>query len=371
MRPIVAPTIEKHNLRFLTGPFSIAASMIDVRRLRVLREVAVTGTVSGAARALGYTPSAVSQQLAALARESGAELLRRRGRHVELTAEGRLLVEVAERVGAELEAAEAELAARAARPNGVVRLLAFATALQTLVPRAAAALARTAPGLQLEIDEADPDDALRLLVQERADVVVAHDYDLLERRSSARVHRRELLDDELRLVGAVAPAAAARQPRTATARQPRTATARQPPAAPARQPRTAPADRPPPSPPPSSRRRRDEPAPVALASLADRRWVLPDRGSACDRVVERACAAAGFAPAVVARSSDFAAIAALAEACDAVALVPRLALRGHGSDASGHPLEAPVGRQVFAAVRDGAQRRPLEARVLDALAAAA
>jgi DNA-binding transcriptional LysR family regulator len=328
--------------------------MIDVRRLRVLREVAVAGTVSGAARALGYTPSAVSQQLAALARESGAELLRRRGRHVELTAEGRLLVELAERVGAELEAAEAELAARAAQPGGVVRLLAFATALQTLVPRAVAQLARTAPGLQLEIDEADPDDALRLLVQERADVVVAHDYDLLERRRSARVHRRELFDDELRLVGAVEPG-------------------------------------------------RDA---VALASLADRRWVLPDRGSACDRVVERACAAAGFAPDVVARSSDFAAIVALADACDAVALVPRIALRGDapaigapapdapGSPASaargtpapdapgspalaaphthppapaGRPLTQPVGRQVFAAVRDGAQRRPLEARVLDAL----
>lgn len=291
--------------------------MIDVRRLRILREVAVAGTISGAARALGYTPSAVSQQLAALARESGAELLRRRGRHVELTAEGRLLVEVAERVGAELEAAEAELAARAARPGGVVRLLAFATALQTIVPRAAAALARSAPGLELEIDEADPDDALRLLVQERADVAIAHDYDLLERRSSARVHRRELLGDELRVVGT------------------------------------------------------GDAAPVALAALAGRRWVLPDRGSACDRVVERACAAAGFAPRVVARSSDFAAIAALADACDAVALVPRLALARRLPDGDGQPLQTPVRRRIFAAVRDGAQRRPLEAAVLDALAAAA
>ncbi|MBB4663085.1 LysR family transcriptional regulator [Conexibacter arvalis] len=319
--------------------------MIDVRRLRILREVAVAGTISGAARALGYTPSAVSQQLATLARESGAELLRRRGRHVELTAEGRLLVEVAERVGAELEAAEAELAARAARPGGVVRLLAFATALRTLVPRAATTLAASAPGLELEIDEADPDDALRLLVQERADVVIAHDYDLLERRRSARVHRRELLGDELRVVGAVDDAVS---PKRRAGRV--GATGGRAPAAPARR---APA------------------AAVDLAALADRRWVLPDRGSACDRVVERACAAAGFAPRVVARSSDFAAIAALAEACDAVALVPRLALEGQAEERAGRPLRAPVRRRLFAAVRDGAQRRPLESAVLDALADAA
>jgi DNA-binding transcriptional LysR family regulator len=329
--------------------------MIDVRRLRILREVAIAGTISGAASALGYTPSAVSQQLTTLARECGAQLLQRRGRHVELTAEGRMLVEVAERVGAELEAAEAELAVRAEQPGGVVRLLAFATALQTLVPHAAAALATTAPGLELEIDEADPDDALRLLVQERADVVVAHDYDLLERRRSARVHRRELLGDELLAVGTV-DVADAREgargpgaPDTPRAARDRVAAGADTPRG-ARGPASAP------------------PRPVALAALAERRWVAPDRGSACDRVVERACAAAGFAPRVVARSSDFAAITALADACDAVALVPRLALARRPDDRAGRPLEHPVRRRVFAAVRDGAQRRPLEAAVLDALA---
>ncbi|MDW5598705.1 LysR substrate-binding domain-containing protein [Conexibacter stalactiti] len=310
--------------------------MIDVRRLRILREVAVAGTVTAAARALGYTPSAVSQQLAALERETGSELLRRRGRGIELTAEGRLLVAVAERVGAELEAAEAELAVRAARPGGVVRLLAFATALQTLVPRAAAALAASAPELTLEIDEADPDDALRLLVQERADVVVAHDYDLLERRRHARVHRRELLADELRVVGAADAKRGAPDAKRGAAGA-----------------------------------KSGAPGALDLATLAERAWVLPDRGSACDRVVERACAAAGFAPRVVARSSDFAAIAALAEACGAVALVPRLSLERTAPTAAGaaaaRPLATPVRRLVFAAVRDGAQRRPLEAAVLDAL----
>ncbi|MDO8212099.1 LysR family transcriptional regulator [Conexibacter sp. CPCC 206217] len=335
--------------------------MIDVRRLRILREVALAGTISGAARALGYTPSAVSQQLTALERESGSELLRRRGRGVELTAEGRLLVEVAERVGAELEAAEAELAARAAQPGGTVRLLAFATALQTLVPRAAAALARSTPGLVLEIDEADPDDALRLLVQQRADVVVAHDYDLLERRRHARIHRRELLADELRLVGALdrTPEARGAGLDPPAHEQIDRAAAFAPPA---HEPPTDHPDRPGPAP--------SAALPIPLATLADRPWVLPDRGSACDRVVERACAAAGFAPRVVARSADFAAIQALANACSAVALVPQLSLQQRHANTQARPLQTPVKRLVFAAVRDGAQRRPLEAAALAALAAA-
>lgn len=293
--------------------------MIDVRRLRILREVALSGSISGAARAIGYTPSAVSQQLAALERECGTAVLQRRGRGVELTAEGQLLVDLADRVGGELEAAEAELARRAAHPSGQVRLLAFATALRTFVPRASAALGASQPGLSLEIDEADPDDALRLLMQQQADVVVGHDYDLLERRSHARVHRRELLADELLVVGTDSAAA----------------------------------------------------SPVALDSLADRPWVFPDRGSACDRVVERACAAAGFAPRIVARSSDFTAIVALAQAGRAVALVPDLALDHRTLPAPARPLTTPVRRRIFAAVREGAQRRPLESAVLDALSAAA
>lgn len=287
--------------------------MIDVRRLRVLREVALTGSIAGAARALGYTPSAVSQQLSALARETGVELLVRRGRGVEPTAEGRLLIELAGRVGSELEAAEAQLAARARQVGGPLRLLAFATALRTIVPRAVPLLAERAPLVELQIDEADPDDALRQLVQREADLVVAHDYDLLERRDSADLHRRELLEDELLLVGGVSGT-------------------------------------------------------IALATLADRDWVLPDRGSACDRVVERACGAAGFVPRVVGRSADFGAVAALADAIGAVALVPELALEGV---APTHRLAQPVRRRIFAATRAGAERRPAIAAALDALVDAA
>src|SRR3954468_4568214 len=85
-------------------------AVLDVRRLRVLREVAARGSLTGAAEALSYTPSAVSQQIAALEREAGATLLERRPRGVLLTEAGSLLLVHAEAVFAELEAAEAALA---------------------------------------------------------------------------------------------------------------------------------------------------------------------------------------------------------------------------------------------------------------------
>src|SRR5919204_5694970 len=91
--------------------------MLDVRRLHMLRELAERGTIAATAEALGYTPPAVSQHLTALERQVGVALLERQGRRVALTPAARLLVGRTERVLAELEAAEAELAAE----NGELR----------------------------------------------------------------------------------------------------------------------------------------------------------------------------------------------------------------------------------------------------------
>src|SRR5918996_333388 len=116
--------------------------MLDLRRLRLLREVDARGTVHGAARALDYTPSAISQQLAVLEREAGAKLLERTGRNVRLTDAGRVLVRHAATLLDGMEAAEAEVAAIAAgRPAGVVRLSAFQSAFLRLVAPAIATLA--------------------------------------------------------------------------------------------------------------------------------------------------------------------------------------------------------------------------------------
>src|SRR3954471_4326972 len=116
--------------------------MLDVRRMRVLREVAVQGSFSAAAEALSYTQSAVSQQIAALEREAGAVLVERGARGVRLTEAGRELVAHAEDILARLDAAERELEAIAGLRGGRVRLVSFASAASSILPPAIAGLPR-------------------------------------------------------------------------------------------------------------------------------------------------------------------------------------------------------------------------------------
>src|SRR5579862_3156000 len=122
---------------------------MDVRRLRVLQAVVESGSVSAAASALDYTPSAVSQQISALEREVGAELLERVGRGVRPTDAALLLCQHAERVLGAIEEAEAALSALRAGKLGRLRLGAFPTAGSALVPEAIAAFERIHPGVRL------------------------------------------------------------------------------------------------------------------------------------------------------------------------------------------------------------------------------
>src|SRR5260370_21535804 len=130
--------------------------MLDVRKLRLLRELAHRATIAAVADALAYTPSAVSQQLAALEREAGVPLLRRTGRRVALTPAGAALAEHTEAVLALLEAAAAELAAASARLTGPLRIGAFPTAVRTILPPALVALGRDHPRLALIVTQLHP-----------------------------------------------------------------------------------------------------------------------------------------------------------------------------------------------------------------------
>jgi molybdate transport repressor ModE-like protein len=125
--------------------------MLDVRRLRVLREVSLRGSFSAAAQALSYSQSAVSQQIAALEREAGARLVERQGRRTRLTDAGRALVRRADVILAELDAAEAELRAIAGLRGGRVRVSTFASAATTLLPAAVADFRAAHPGVQVEL----------------------------------------------------------------------------------------------------------------------------------------------------------------------------------------------------------------------------
>src|SRR5690349_8525696 len=167
--------------------------MLDTRRLLVLREVAAHGSVSGAADALGYTPSAVSQQLGALERETGRVLVERHGRGIRLTDAAHLLLPHAHDVLAALERANAALVETARELTGTVRLASFPTATRALLPRKLAALRTRHPQLRVDLTELEPHESLPALALGRIDVAVAHEYDLTARDAARDLRRAELL----------------------------------------------------------------------------------------------------------------------------------------------------------------------------------
>ncbi|WP_040726668.1 LysR family transcriptional regulator, partial [Nocardiopsis chromatogenes] len=146
--------------------------MIDVRRLRVLRAVADHGTVTAAADAMHLTPSAVSQQVRALGRDLGVELLAPQGRGIRLTSEGQVLLEHADAMEERWERALADLAAHGEGRTGVLRLTGFPTAVSTLAAPAAALLRARAPRLSVEVAEADGPPAYEALLSGRADIAL-------------------------------------------------------------------------------------------------------------------------------------------------------------------------------------------------------
>ncbi len=147
--------------------------MLDTHRLRMLREFAERGTIAATAAALGYTPSAVSQQLAALEREAGAVLLDRTARAAELTDAGRRLAEHAERILAMIEAAESDLSE--AGPVGRVTVAAFPTAAVAFGP-ALVRRVRAHPGLTLLLRETPLEEGLRLVRTGEVDVALVADW---------------------------------------------------------------------------------------------------------------------------------------------------------------------------------------------------
>src|SRR5436190_15012379 len=137
--------------------------MLDVRRLRVLQELDRLGTVNAAATTLHLTPSAVSQQLAALAREVGCAVVERDGRNVRLTSAARLLLDHAVELFAQMEGLDAALQRHRAGDVGIVRDGAFQTASSGIVVPAAADLARRRPGLELQLVQMDAPESFREL----------------------------------------------------------------------------------------------------------------------------------------------------------------------------------------------------------------
>jgi DNA-binding transcriptional LysR family regulator len=288
--------------------------MLDVRRLRLLRELHARGTVTAVAEALAYTPSAVSQQLATLERETGVRLVERHGRRLRLTDAGRGLVEHADAVIARLELAEAELTASAGdEVTGRVRIAAFQTAASGLVLPLLSSLPAQYPRLRLELAEMEAEEALELLPRGEVDIAVAEEYDYAPRQRHPSLSFRDVCRDPLVLV--------------------------------------LPADHP---------LCGADPESVPLAALRDERWAAPRSGTAFDDSLVRACRAlGGFEPDRRHRSNDLVVLEQIVAAGEAVSLFPSLGRPGRiPGVAVRRVAETPLDRRIFLAARRGSTGRP-------------
>jgi DNA-binding transcriptional LysR family regulator len=278
--------------------------MLDLHRLRLLRELHRRGTITAVARALAFSPSAVSQQLATLERETGVALLEPVGRRVRLTAQAEVLVAHAEALLVEQERAETALANSLGRTIGTLRVAAFQTAVMALLPPALSRLASLHPDLRVEVTELEPDVAVPAMVAGDYDLVVAEEYPGHPLPRLSQVERHDLLTDELLLAT------------------------------------------------PTTWRER------SLRSMRERPFVMEPRDSPAGQWALAACRSAGFEPDVRYTTTDLQIHLRLVEAQLAVALVPELSGVRDRSSVTVRALPARPVRQIFSAVRRGASEHP-------------
>ena len=186
--------------------------MLDLRRLRLLRELHERGTVAAVADALQFTPSAVSQQLAVLEREAGVPLLEKAGRTLRLTDAALVLVGHAEALLERAAIAEADLAAAAGTVAGRGRIAAFESVALGIALPAIEALGRDAPRLRCELVEAEPEQALPALALGDLDLVLADEWSPQPRSLPDGVVRHALPGDPVRIVLPAAHPLAERHP---------------------------------------------------------------------------------------------------------------------------------------------------------------
>ena len=301
--------------------------MLDPRRLRLLREFAERGTIAATAAALGYTPSAVSQQLAALEREAGAILLDRTARAAELTDAGRRLVEHAERILAMIEAAEADLSL--AGPAGRVTVTAFPTAAVAFGP-ALVRRVRAHPGLTLLLRETQREEGLRLVRTGEADVALVADW---SGRQTSADSARPGGTGALRYYPLIRDPVVLVLPRG------------HPAADPAR--------------------------PVDLDKLRDEPWLAAPAGEPSRQAVDRLLASTGGMPQAPWEFEGLSTILSLVARGIGIAALPRLTLAVGDRRVAVRELPGPAqARDVYAVARASSVRRPSVAVILAALNAA-
>ncbi|MFE4611798.1 LysR family transcriptional regulator [Streptomyces niveus] len=302
--------------------------MIEARHLRVLRAVAATGSFSAAARELGCTQPAVSQQMKVLEASVGTPLLIRTSREMRLTQAGEVLVRHATGILSGLTAAEEEVAAIAGLRAGRVRLVSFPSGSSTLVPAALAALRAAHPGTRVSLVDAEPPRSVEMLRDGDCDVALAFRYDSVHDDSTAGAAEewgdlvvRPLLSD--RLVGLLPEGH-----------------------------RLAGADT------------------VSIADLADESWIAGC--PRCRHQLVEACGKAGFTPRIDFATDDYPAVIGLVGAGLGVAFLPELAMESVLPKAARTvTVEPAVRREIVALTLPDLARVPAVAATLDQLERAA
>ena len=287
--------------------------MLDVKRLQMLRTVAREGSLSAAARELGYTQPAVSHHIAKLEAEVGTALLTRLGRGIQLTDAGAALVEHAEAVMSRLDAAAEEVAAIAGLRAGRVRLAAFPSASATLMVGALSRLRERHPGIAVTFTDAEPEDAYPLLRAGELDLVLAFSY--AGDHDGRDLTAVPLLRDPTL---AVLPAGSGE-------------------------------------------------GPIAIAELADETWI-----AGCERCRRHLLSVCDFEPRIEFATDDYMTVQSLIAAGLGVSLLPALALRASQRPGSScWPIKGDPARTIEAVVLTAERRPPAVTAMLEALREAA
>ena len=275
--------------------------MFDVHRLRLLRELKHRGTLAAVGEALGYSPSAVSHQLAILEREVGVPILEPVGRRVRLTDAAEVLVAHTERVLLELEQAEAAIAASRATVSGQVRIATFQTAAHTIIPSAVDRLAEEHPGVDVVFRHVHAEQALPALLARDVDLVLFEEYPGAPVAPITNIATEHLLDDPM-LVAV---------PADETARR--------------------------------------------LADLADADWAMEPAGTPSRAWAVAACRSAGFEPRIAFETADVLLHVRLVAQGQAVAFLPAIIA---STDSGWELLPSGTSRVIRLALRRGSEENP-------------
>lgn len=282
--------------------------MLEIRRLVLLRELAVRGTIAAVAEALNYSPSAVSQQLSLLEKEAGTPLLRKAGRRVQLTPQAEVLVGSVGEILDMLERAQALLSLSSASISGTVRVAVFQSAALALMPATLRDMATRFPDVRVEMVQREPEEALRETWARDFDMVIAEQYPAHAAPHHPGLDRRPLTTDPIRLALPFPPVA------------------------------LHPVD--------------------SLETAAGMPWVMEPRGTASRHFAEQLCRTSGFEPDVRYETADLQAHVRLVESGNAVALIPDLVWAGRTPSCRLLDLPSLPRRTIFTAQRTAGAASP-------------